>query len=449
MTQASWWAKPGKDDVVAHTPDETKYHYPDQRQSERMRAGISGVVIPRANDDGTSKGFDGRVAGVVHVDPDAPDGGAVVNLNALDGNSLHGAFSGATYPHEVYYKLGVKPANYQGQMVKGAAPEPARVNPHVPSGAYIVPKASDDGTQLQMTQEVNTVQPVPAIPGQQNTAPAPPPQQPVAPVTPAAPVAAPAPMQPAPIQPAAAAPPPVVQPQVAAPPPQQQAYYPQPQAQDPAIAALTHQVGQLTQMVQGMMTQPPAPVQAAPAMASPLRTMPEGTQGTPLMAPPPAMPTQPPPATPRPVDDEEYQPRQSLRELETHVEEENQANRGVIVGFETLEMKFINGPIPMKAKREVYFEIPGAGTMAARFHAIIDSTSCLALVYDTRYEDGNQYLPPDLGDQQLKVSAPKMKKTWLCSSLGIHFNVGILDVVVLIKHDVPETDEYDDEDEEG
>ena len=178
---AAWWAQPGaKSDVKAHTPDETKYWLPDDRQSDRMRSGInSGVVIPRANDDGTSKGFDGRVAGVVHVDPDAPDGGAVVDLSQIQSNQLHGAFSDSNYPHEVYYKLqGSSPIAAQQQPQSALTPEPARVNPLVPDGTYVVPDSNNEGLQVyQENQAVAPVPPLPPIPQQAVQPSAPMPQQ--------------------------------------------------------------------------------------------------------------------------------------------------------------------------------------------------------------------------------------------------------------------------------
>lgn len=106
----------------------------------------------------------------------------------------------------------------------------------------------------------------------------------------------------------------------------------------------------------------------------------------------------------------------------------------LIYGFETLEMPFITGPLAVKPKKEVYFEMPNMGTMAARYHEIQDGGTCLALIYDTRYEDGYQFMPPSLGDVKIKMTIPRENKVYNCSSLGIHFNCGVLDIVVLFKH---------------
>jgi len=106
----------------------------------------------------------------------------------------------------------------------------------------------------------------------------------------------------------------------------------------------------------------------------------------------------------------------------------------LIYGFETLEMPFVTGPLAVKPKKEVYFEMPNMGTMAARYHEIQDGGTCLALIYDTRYEDGYQFMPPSLGDVRIKMTIPRENKVYDCSSLGIHFNCGVLDIVVLFKH---------------
>ena len=105
------------------------------------------------------------------------------------------------------------------------------------------------------------------------------------------------------------------------------------------------------------------------------------------------------------------------------------------VDTSVLGMPFLGLPEPIKPKKEIYFEMPQAGTMGARYHEVIEGSSCIALVYDTRYEDGYQWIPPSLGDTQIRMTLPKEEKTFMCSSLGVHFHIGVLDVVVLFKHE--------------
>jgi hypothetical protein len=96
---------------------------------------------------------------------------------------------------------------------------------------------------------------------------------------------------------------------------------------------------------------------------------------------------------------------------------------------------FLEGDKPQKPQYETYFEMSKMGTMAARYHAVIAGQDCVALVYDTRFEDGFQYLPPNLGEERITVSVPKLNNAvYTCSSLGLHWTLGCMDVVILIKH---------------
>ncbi len=96
---------------------------------------------------------------------------------------------------------------------------------------------------------------------------------------------------------------------------------------------------------------------------------------------------------------------------------------------------FLEGDKPQRPQYEIYFEMPKMGTMAARYHSVVEGNACLALIYDTRFEDGFQYLPPSMGEEQISVSVPKLSdKAYNCSSLGLHWTLGCMDVVILIKH---------------
>ena len=95
---------------------------------------------------------------------------------------------------------------------------------------------------------------------------------------------------------------------------------------------------------------------------------------------------------------------------------------------------------PQRPQYETYFEMSKMGTMAARYHAVVAGQDCLALIYDTRFEDGFQYLPPNLGEEQITVSVPRLDNAkFVCSSLGLHWSLGCLDVVILIKHGANES----------
>lgn len=104
--------------------------------------------------------------------------------------------------------------------------------------------------------------------------------------------------------------------------------------------------------------------------------------------------------------------------------------------FASLKVEFLTEGKLQRPKYETYFEMSKMGTMSARYHAVVVGQYCLALVYDTRFEDGFQYLPPNLGEEKITVSVPKLgNDVYTCSSLGLHWSMGCLDIVILIKHD--------------
>ena len=88
---------------------------------------------------------------------------------------------------------------------------------------------------------------------------------------------------------------------------------------------------------------------------------------------------------------------------------------------------------PIVPKYDVLFEMQ-LGTMAAKYHGVVIGDKCIALIYDTRFPYGNQYLPPAMGEEQIAVRVPKYgDNVYNCNSLGLHWTLGCLDVVILIK----------------
>ena len=102
--------------------------------------------------------------------------------------------------------------------------------------------------------------------------------------------------------------------------------------------------------------------------------------------------------------------------------------------IQSLKIDFISPTGPQKAKKQIIFEFAEFGKQLARYHAIVESKYCLALVYDTRYEDGIQYLPPDLGEKPIKVILPEENKSFTVYCLGLSFSLGCLDVIILVKN---------------
>jgi hypothetical protein len=442
---ATWWDNPGsqKGDVVAHTPDPTRYHAIGYDQASHMRPGLSGVIIPRARDDGTSMGFDATVPGVVHVDPNAPDGGAIVDLSRANAQSLRAAYAGAQAPHEVFYQLANRE---QPSLIKKSASvaptadTPLPSNPHMPPGTYVVPP------QSHQFQKDAIVQPVPATSG---------PSQPFHPSYPA-----PVPYQPAPVQTASTQQPNVT----AATPPQTTAPTQYPQA--PVAPQWQPQPGYqpvYPQYQNGYYPPAPVPPQTDPAVMQALDRLTNAMAGFMESHKSPVPPLDGPIEGARELARASQQHNRSARVGDmpamapvppqtTHDVERSKMrlDNKVVVGFETLGIPSITGPLPNVPRQKVFFELPGYGTSSAPYHEVVESGNAVVLMYDTRFTEGIEYLPPALGSSPeavIKVGVPHLKKEFYVNSFGLHYNVGSLLFVVLVKASGHETITYEENNE--
>ncbi len=480
MAEASFWENPGQngDDapVIRHAPNSNEYLVPDYDQVGKMRGSKVGrfALIPAANSNGTSKGFDASVAGPVHVDPDAPDGGVIFDASEVRSSDINRAVNSSQYPHQAFYQLGTpaamlgigkkKRAGYDQQQQGGFDVDAGR-NPVMPN-TYVVPHSAVTGRQAELPQQASftaynaqeehlSLPSLGSLPPLPSATPAPYPQQ--------------QPVQAPPNQP---------QPQQYAPPQQyaapQPAYY-----GPPAYAAPPPMDPNLQAMMQGMVGLQQT-VAALAAQFNARQNQPNLPQTTGISPNP--MPTRPAPQlrtqpqeqrntrqasqqdeefeeTARPIrkqvkrnkdtqdiveeSEAEEAPRSLLRQQPREdgkrqtvreYAEQGQEQDGVIIGFESLKLKFVDGPIAHKARVKVIFEIPNAGRQMASFHAVIESAECVVLVYDTRFEDGQQYDPPDMDETPISLHVPSLKKTFQVSSMGLTYPFGVFDHIVLVKH---------------
>lgn len=475
-----WWDQPsqgGDTPVIRHAPDDDQYHLAsDPEMVGKMRGSLVGrfAIIPAADKDGASKAFDPSVAGPCHVDPGAPDGGVVFDPTQVRKGEVEDAVSRAHYPHQVFYALGQSARalgiDGRGGFGKTASTGPAalpRTNSKLPN-TYIAPQAGGDGRQ--MMPGLQAPQPTVPYPGQEyNQMAAPnlgalPPLPAPGPAPAGGAGAYPYPAQPQPVPPQAPAyPPPAgAYPPPGYPPP---GYgYPPPQP-DPNMAAMMNAIVGLQQQMQslaGARVVPPSP--PAPAVGyGDLRGGPHSPVGIASIPAEMAGGRRPPPR--RAVEDDDYadetarpirrvtkrtpppeaveaeEPdrllsrRQTVKEYEEHNRVEPEA---VITGFETLDLAWLSGPIPTKPRRKVFFDIPNGGTHSAMFHdVVIAGEGDVVLVYDTRYEEGTQFLPPNLGaDVTIALSIQNNKKESITKnvcSMGINFQFGVFDMIVLVK----------------
>jgi hypothetical protein len=439
-SEAGWWTDPesGKGNqgssVVRHAPDDDQYHLPDRDMLGKMRGSLVGqfAVIPAADKDGRSLGFDPTKPGLVHVDPDAPDGGVVFDPGAVRKSDIEHAVGTSRYPHQAFYKLGVAASALGIGRRRAAAQDaqPARDNPHLPPGSYIVPAA--EPVHSPAPYEDVPVNPMPSFP------------------------------QPAPFQ----------QPQQVVMVPQFSHAGPQ-GAQPPgglvpvdpnqnmvmnAILSMQHQIATIMANQQrasaphAFQTTGVSPVPMPTGLPA-LATTPAETNGRHRSAPAPVQGRGYEDESARPIrrrrqqDEEEPEVKSVVRRRQAQeepderqtVREYEEASEGeqekVIVGFETLKIKWLNGPLATKPKMQVIFELPNAGRTLARYHDVLIGEGTVTLVYDTRYEDGFQWAPPDLQEVSFPLHVPKLKKTFKVNSMGMTVAFGVFDLIILVKQE--------------
>jgi hypothetical protein len=447
-TQAPWWNPNNPQDghpLVRHAPDDPNYYTPDNRQLERMPGGrMAAVIVPRARADGAPVGFDATKAGVVHVDPNAPDGGVVVDVREIKANQMNAAITNARYPHEVFYQLGQPPTG----RVSAQVVEPERSNPVMP-GAYVAPKSAADGTQVISTS--SRMQEIPMQPQRPVVSPIELPPPPVG-----------LPQTPSIFQPQQAQPQAPPYPPYPVPPPSFNPYMPPPV--DPNLAALMAQMQQTQMlMMQRLNSLPTTPVDIDPngqfnpplsPASSVVRRQEHSTQR--VIQPVPvraaandtfaedATPIGQRPARRAPVEEQERPaPRATLRRPRADMEENGvAADEPYITGFETLKIPYVQGPVAEKPRCKVIFEIPGGGKQMTSYHGVVINKKCVVLTYDTRW-DGDQYLPPEDEegqDRPFKLHVPSMKATFTVFSAGLEFSHGAFDHIVMIVKDAESLD---------
>jgi hypothetical protein len=100
----------------------------------------------------------------------------------------------------------------------------------------------------------------------------------------------------------------------------------------------------------------------------------------------------------------------------------------------SLKIPFLTNGVPAKPAFTLYFDFGQFGTISARYHAVIENKDSIVLVYDTRFEYGQQYLPPSLSEAQaINLGVAETGKNYQVFSVGLHWSLGCLDFVVLLR----------------
>lgn len=440
---AEWdWDNPDNNNASAerHAPDRNNYHVPGDDVLSKIRPSKVGrfATIPEAGRNGASKGFNVNDPTLVHVDPHAPDGGVLFDPHAMNKQILAQTVSRCNYPHQVYYALGTEPPR-RGYDMRGYE---KRENPVRPND-YVVPGSDTIGQQIKEGYyPVQEERQVPAVPAQ--------PPQPVY-----QPQLTPQPMPGQP-QPQQQQQPIVMPPQPQWPPP---AYYPPQPQQDPQTAMILGQIMQGMQAISQAVTAqnqqrlpPTTGVSAVPMPVGPppqLATIPvehrrRGQDADEDLSARPIRTKRKRDEDEEPEDDrparrtrgmieEDRRTRQTVRDYDEE-QAANDPRDGVITGFETLGIKWLAGPVPLKPKVRTVLDMgANIGKIQTYYHDVIDSESNVALIYDTRYEEGQQYLPPMLNTKPIMLHVPSLKMKIPVCSMGFTFSFGVFDVVLLVK----------------
>jgi len=464
---APWWSRAsqqprGNGGFVAHTPDPTRYHDPDSAQDGRIPGSMVGaVMIPRARPNGTSRGFDHNKPGVVQVDPAYPDS-FILDTAKLRSETLEtvtqqftGQLGGGREDeasqasmHDAFKALAVAVATDPSATAADTPAEPSP--PSVVRPLRSVIRANPPAV-APTTQEVTT------------ETEAPPAGQPVA----DDPYATPPEEQPElteeqqalaelrdidanaagprlddsgedSILPAS--PKPKARSVVRAKVPTSAADLPDQPRQDKAVTSGPRQVSVIktpakkrqskavtaagtekeVNMGQSQLTEETAKALLAALKNGQVADTAKSVVKQPERSLPPTPPAQ--------------------------MAQQPQAPQGAVLGLSAIDTG------PSKPRCQVIFDYgKHAGTLSTRYHAVSEGNGCLVLIYDTRYEEGDQYIPPDRGDEMITVHVvqpgkEKARKTYRVASVGLQFNIGCLDAIILVIEEAasmppPPTDE--------
>lgn len=97
-----------------------------------------------------------------------------------------------------------------------------------------------------------------------------------------------------------------------------------------------------------------------------------------------------------------------------------------------LGLAFLGYSSAQRAKVPVVFR-GSMGIMTVPYHAVIVTPKLVALVYDTRYDQGVQFLPA-VSQDELEVDVPSQSTGPMkCVSLDISWSLGCMDIAILLR----------------
>lgn len=88
---------------------------------------------------------------------------------------------------------------------------------------------------------------------------------------------------------------------------------------------------------------------------------------------------------------------------------------------------------PSRPEIRVYFNLGAGGEHLMRYHHITRSDKWLSMIYDNRFEYGNQFIPPTTkdGDPPITIRFPDSGNETLLAAVppGCHMQIGCMDII--------------------
>lgn len=138
------------------------------------------------------------------------------------------------------------------------------------------------------------------------------------------------------------------------------------------------------------------------------------------------------PSRPTIMEEPPEQPKTKTLHTDGETYTKAQAVAAIKQGFELLGIPNL-GPEPTKPKFRVQFDLGPAGKQEAWYHWVGEHDGCLFLIYDTRFEYGMRYSPPNMGmSTPINIRLPDHNRSYRVYSMDFCHPFGIFYITNLI-----------------
>lgn len=203
----------------------------------------------------------------------------------------------------------------------------------------------------------------------------------------------------------------------------------QPVSTQPYVPAPVTQTQPATTYPQPSPVQPDGLQQLAGLLASLIQAQQSPPQQAMPVVPQPAPPTAPPPVLqPEQPQAEEKSAEERLYTREQLLERVDGAVQAALdrLGIPGLRLE------PQPPQFSVEFDLGQAGVISSRYHWVGQQGDGLLLFYDTRFQYGQVYTPPNLGETQITVRLPDHGRSFKCVSNSFVQSFGVFKIAIMV-----------------